>query len=112
MKEAKVWRENPREIPRATRQICKRAESFLSRHLLEALRELPLVREAFPQLAVELLHALPQLVPVASDLGQAGLDAGRLARRNEPCQILGVGLQSGENPSTLLELRLHNLKTW
>ncbi|TNN53338.1 hypothetical protein EYF80_036492 [Liparis tanakae] len=47
-----------------------------------------LLRGAFLQLCIELLHALLQLLPVPSDLGQPGLDASRLPRRHKLGQRL------------------------
>ncbi|KAG7273022.1 hypothetical protein CRUP_011906 [Coryphaenoides rupestris] len=71
--------------------------------------ELLLVGEALLQPPVELLHALPQLLPVAAQLGEARADAGRLPRRQELAQRLGVRLQPRLDLRALLQLSAHGL---
>ena len=73
-------------------------------YLLQAGVELLLVGEALLQPGLELLHALPQLLPVPPSLGQPSPDAGRLPRGQELAQRLGFGLQLGVDLLPLPEL--------
>ena len=88
---------------------CPDILSNNSIYLVEATFELLLVRGAFLQLSIKLLHALLQLLPVPADLGQTGLNASCFPWGYELGQRLGICLQLRRNLRPLPKLCTNNL---